>query len=98
DPLVHHRWHFGRAVHAFCNVQMLITNGLLFMGEEAYENEGIVTAIERKEYAVFCELLRMVPRMEARLMESSEEEVVHLADLVMSLPFLTSSSEALQLN
>ncbi|KIJ19520.1 hypothetical protein PAXINDRAFT_8009 [Paxillus involutus ATCC 200175] len=52
------------------------------MGEEAYENEGIVTAIERKEYAVFHELLRMVPGMEARLMESSEEEVVHLADLI----------------
>ena len=28
DPLVHHGRHFGRTVHAFCNVQTLITNGL----------------------------------------------------------------------
>ncbi|KIJ05874.1 hypothetical protein PAXINDRAFT_20896 [Paxillus involutus ATCC 200175] len=52
------------------------------MGGEAYEDKGTVTVMERKEYAVFRELLRMVPGMEARLMESSEEEVVHLADLI----------------
>ncbi|KAF9236552.1 hypothetical protein BU15DRAFT_89082 [Melanogaster broomeanus] len=28
EPLVHHSRHFGRAVHAFCNVQTLISNGL----------------------------------------------------------------------
>jgi len=34
DPLVHHgRRHFSRMVHAMCNVQVLITNGLLLMGE-----------------------------------------------------------------
>ncbi|KAF9232356.1 hypothetical protein BU15DRAFT_90680 [Melanogaster broomeanus] len=79
DPLVHHGRHFGRAVHAFCNVQTLITNGLMFMGDES--NEGL-TAADRKEYAVFRELLRMVPGLEARLMASAEEAVVHIADLI----------------
>ena len=37
---------------------------------------------QRKEYAVFRELLRMVPGLEARLMESSEEQVANIADLV----------------
>jgi len=37
---------------------------------------------ERKEYAVFRELLHMIPGLEARLMESSEEQVVNVADLV----------------
>ena len=37
---------------------------------------------EQKEFTVFRELLRMVPGLEARLMESSEEHVIHIADLV----------------
>jgi len=37
---------------------------------------------EPKEYAVFRELLRMIPALEARLMASSEEQVVNIADLV----------------
>lgn len=39
DPLVSHGRHFGRTVHALCNVQALITNGLLRMGEQADEPE-----------------------------------------------------------
>jgi len=37
---------------------------------------------EWKEYAVFRELLRLVPGFEDWLMESSEEQVIHIADLV----------------
>jgi hypothetical protein len=33
DPLVHHGRHFGRTVHALCNVQSLLTNGLLLEAE-----------------------------------------------------------------
>ena len=33
DPLVHHGRHFGRVVHAFCNVQTLLTNGMTIMAE-----------------------------------------------------------------
>ena len=28
DPLIHHGRHFGRTVHAMCNVQSLILNGV----------------------------------------------------------------------
>jgi len=33
DPLVHHGRHFGRTVHALCNVGALLNNGMLRMGE-----------------------------------------------------------------
>jgi hypothetical protein len=37
DPLVHHGRHFGRSVHAMCNVRALITNGLVRMAESEGE-------------------------------------------------------------
>jgi len=39
DPLIHHRRHFGRTVHAMCSLQVLITNTLvcLSMEEEVTE-------------------------------------------------------------
>lgn len=44
---------------------------------------------ERKEQAVFKEMLRVIPGLERRLMESSEEEVITIADLVRySLVFI----------
>ena len=43
----------------------------------------------QKEFEVFCELMKMVPGLEARLMTSSEDEVIHIADLVG--PFYISS-------
>ncbi|KIM50704.1 hypothetical protein SCLCIDRAFT_34060 [Scleroderma citrinum Foug A] len=42
----------------------------------------ICTDNERKEYSAFHELLQIVPGLEDRLMNSSEEEVIHIADLV----------------
>lgn len=44
DPLVHHGRHFGRAVHTFCNIQTLITNGLVMMGDRSDEDPESVTA------------------------------------------------------
>lgn len=29
DPLVHHGRHFGRTIHALCNVNALVVNGIL---------------------------------------------------------------------
>ncbi|KAF8835105.1 hypothetical protein BDN67DRAFT_1015840 [Paxillus ammoniavirescens] len=69
DPLVHHGQHFGRAMHAF-------------LAEQADKGAESVTALECKEYAVFCELLWMVPGLEAWLMESSEEDVIHITDMI----------------
>ena len=34
DPLVHHGHHFGRVMHAFCNVQTLMTNGIARLGKD----------------------------------------------------------------
>jgi hypothetical protein len=109
DPLVHHGRHFGRAVHTFCNIQTLITNGLVTMGNQSDEDPESMTAqwvirthvqppnktyhSERKEYQVFRELLRMAPGLEARLMESSEDEVIHVADLVCCFLSYTSCIE-----
>jgi len=35
DPLVHHGWHFGRMVHAFCNVQTLLMNSIVLLSDGA---------------------------------------------------------------
>lgn len=43
DPLVHHGRHFGRAIHALCNVQALINNGIIRMGERSEEPEDAFT-------------------------------------------------------
>ena len=44
DPLVHHGHHFGRVVHTFCNVQTLITNGIMMVGEHSDESAESMTA------------------------------------------------------
>jgi hypothetical protein len=44
DPLVHCGQHFGQAIHALCNVQALLMNGLLQMGELADMPEESFTA------------------------------------------------------
>ena len=37
DPLIHHGRHFGRTVHAMCNVQALILNGIAHMAASVEE-------------------------------------------------------------
>jgi hypothetical protein len=44
DPLVHHGRHFGRTLHAMTNVQILLTNGILRMGELADQPDEAFTA------------------------------------------------------
>ena len=44
DPLVHYGRHFGRAVHAMCSIQALLTNGMIRMGEEGEVVEESLTA------------------------------------------------------
>ncbi|KAF8834708.1 hypothetical protein BDN67DRAFT_914422 [Paxillus ammoniavirescens] len=80
DPLVHHGRHFGRAMHTFCNVNTLLTNSLVLLAEEESDRDECLTALERKEFAVFKELLQMVPGLEARLMGSSEDNVMLISD------------------
>ncbi|KAH7905177.1 hypothetical protein BJ138DRAFT_1018088, partial [Hygrophoropsis aurantiaca] len=45
DPLVHHGCHFGCAIHAFCNVQTLVTNSIFMMGEMQEQAEESFTAL-----------------------------------------------------
>ncbi|KIM58427.1 hypothetical protein SCLCIDRAFT_83603, partial [Scleroderma citrinum Foug A] len=79
DPLVHRSCHFGCAVHTFCSVQTLVTNGIIHMGGDDMES---LAAAYWKEFAVFRELLKMVPGLKARLMESSEDDVITISDLI----------------
>ena len=44
DPLVHHGRHFGCTVHALCNVNSLLTNGLLREVELAESSDESFTA------------------------------------------------------
>ena len=82
DPLVHRSRHFGHAVHTFCSIQTLLTNGIIHMGEDDVELLSAVYILqllstqpvtnlldsrEWKELAVFRELLKMVPGLEAWL-------------------------------
>lgn len=41
DPLVHHGRHFGRTIHAFCQVYTLITNGLIREMDILEPNEAL---------------------------------------------------------
>jgi hypothetical protein len=100
DPLVHHGRHFGRTIHALTNIKALITNGLLRMDELAEQPEEFFTTEfeipahnthnadleyrEQREHRVFNKLLQLIPGLEERLMEKSEEEATLMAELVTS--------------
>lgn len=43
DPLVSAGRHFGRTVHALCNIRTILTNGLLRLGELADESDEAFT-------------------------------------------------------
>ncbi|KJA26299.1 hypothetical protein HYPSUDRAFT_132935 [Hypholoma sublateritium FD-334 SS-4] len=79
DPLVHHGRHFGRSIHALCNLHALINNGIIRLGERADDPEEE----EQREHKVFCALLKSVPGLEERLMgASSEEDVQSIAAML----------------
>jgi hypothetical protein len=98
DPLVHHGRHFGCTVHAMCNVQALITNGILQMAAETseeylpsqcansdrFDTNSFLIFLHRarKEYRIFRRLLGMVPHLEERLMECMDDEVMGMGELV----------------
>lgn len=44
DPLVHSGRHFGRTIHALCNIYALVNNGIIRMGERSEEPEEAFTA------------------------------------------------------
>ncbi|KAF8833497.1 hypothetical protein BDN67DRAFT_992828 [Paxillus ammoniavirescens] len=58
-------------MHAFCNVNTLLTNGLVLLAEEESDQDECLTALERKEFA-------------AHLMGSSEDNVMLISDLLQN--------------
>ena len=44
DPLISHGQHFGQTVHVLCNVQAIMTNSLLRLGELADKPKELFTA------------------------------------------------------
>jgi hypothetical protein len=88
DPLVHYGRHFGRTVHAMCNVQALVTNGILRMGDDADVPEEMLTS----EYTPFhynysvtalTQQLMFRCRREGRVFQRLVRIVPHLADRLM---------------
>jgi hypothetical protein len=89
-------------VHALCNVQAIITDGLLRIGELADDPEEsfsaeylcpltlgidpfsdcLFTNRKRRVHRVFLALTQMVPGLEDRLVEGSDEDVVLVAEMV----------------
>jgi hypothetical protein len=45
-------------------------------------NMWLMPARERREHRIFQALLQMIPGLEERLMEGSNEDVIHIAELV----------------
>lgn len=101
DPFVHHGRHFGRTVHAMCNVYALICNGIGHMGEEPVPEESLTYELvlvflfsttselmhvlkrrDGKERRVFQQLLQTIPRLQDRLMESEQADLMVIAEFV----------------
>ncbi|KAG2091808.1 uncharacterized protein F5147DRAFT_748065 [Suillus discolor] len=82
DPLVSHGRHFGRTVFALCNYLFLLTNGILRL--EQMENTLLENfpAEERREHRVFEQLLESYPGLLERLKNGSEEEILHVGELI----------------
>ncbi|KAH6870999.1 hypothetical protein BKA70DRAFT_1379527 [Coprinopsis sp. MPI-PUGE-AT-0042] len=97
DPLVHHGRHFGRTIQAFCQVQLLLKQGLactiqLDLGRITEEDlgEGNVNLnvpspecfSELQEHRIYKRLLALSPTLEERLCTGSEQELFHIADMI----------------
>ncbi|KAG2110711.1 hypothetical protein DEU56DRAFT_749779 [Suillus clintonianus] len=82
DPLISHGRHFGRTVFALCNYPSLLTNGILRL--EQMENTPLedFSAEERREHRVFEQLLESYPGLLERLQNGSEEEILHVGELI----------------
>jgi len=79
DPLVHHGRHFCRTVHALCNIDVLLTNGISRITEQADDD---LTMEEQCEQKICQALLDMIPGLQERLTTGSEDEVAIVAELI----------------
>ncbi|KAH6902908.1 hypothetical protein BKA70DRAFT_1433874 [Coprinopsis sp. MPI-PUGE-AT-0042] len=84
DPLVHHGRHFGRTVQAFCQIHLLLKQGLartiqLELGRITEEDLG---DSEAQEHRIYTRLLALSPSLEEHLCTGSEQELFHIADMI----------------
>ncbi|KAG2739670.1 hypothetical protein P692DRAFT_201873013 [Suillus brevipes Sb2] len=82
DPLVSHGRHFGRTVFALCNYPSLLTNGVLRLEQMEDTPLENFSAEERREHRVFEQLLDSYPGLLERLRNGSEEEILHVGELI----------------
>ncbi|KAG2365891.1 hypothetical protein BDR07DRAFT_1275902, partial [Suillus spraguei] len=82
NPLVSHGRHFDRTVFALCNYPSLLTSGVLIL--EQLEDMSIedFSAEECREHSVFEKLLDSYLGLLERLKEGSEEELIHVGELI----------------
>ncbi|KAG2752732.1 hypothetical protein P692DRAFT_201838219 [Suillus brevipes Sb2] len=82
DPLISHGRHFGRTVFALCNYPSLLTNGILRLEQMEEIPLEDFSADERREHRVFEQLLDSYPGLLERLKNGSEEEILHVGELI----------------
>ncbi|KAG1791016.1 uncharacterized protein HD556DRAFT_1241238 [Suillus plorans] len=82
DPLVSHGRHFGRTVFALCNYPSLLTNGILRLEQMEDTPLEEFSAEERREHRVFEQLIESYPGLLEQLKNGSEEEILHVGELI----------------
>ena len=88
DPLVSYGWHFGCTIHALANVKVLVTNGILCLGELAEEPEEFFT-IEwvwklLEEKTISHDWFHFRQRQEHRVFQQLLQMVPSLEECIMS--------------
>ncbi|KAG2345695.1 hypothetical protein BDR05DRAFT_880159, partial [Suillus weaverae] len=82
DPLISHGHHFGRTVFVLCNYPSLLTNSILRLEQMEDTPLEDFSAEERREHRVFDQLLDSDPGLLERLQNGSEEEIIHIGELI----------------
>ncbi|KAH6907114.1 hypothetical protein BKA70DRAFT_1105177, partial [Coprinopsis sp. MPI-PUGE-AT-0042] len=84
DPLVHHGQHFGRTIQVFCQVQLLLKQGLAqsILLELGRVTEHDLDRGELQEHRIYNALLALSPTLEECLCTGSEQELFHVADMI----------------
>ncbi|KAJ2921658.1 hypothetical protein H1R20_g15434, partial [Candolleomyces eurysporus] len=84
DPLLSNGKHFGRTIHAFCNIFPLVKEGLArFIKLQA----GVIQAQDLseqvyREHLVFQQLVNLSPGLDQRILSASVQELHYIADMI----------------
>ncbi|KAG1863295.1 hypothetical protein C8R48DRAFT_602829 [Suillus tomentosus] len=82
DPLVSHGRHFGRTVFALCNYPSLLTNGILRLEQMEDTPLEEFSAEYNNAFFFLLQLLESYPGLLERLRNGSEEEILHVGELI----------------